>query len=198
MIPGAKYILDLPVYRLEEDDYYRQREAFVERTMIPEGREDTEFLRQHYAKNRDADARIRDHLARIYGGAWPYNEIIGFIQLHVFGTQIRGEYWGVDAKHIVRTRRKVFKWRTWKLAPEMDLPRNGSDAEIFGVIRAYVERCRCELPTRVIDASALSGLGPHVRWNDWLRDGSTFGAPPSPAPKAFKRRPASTKRPRKA
>ena len=40
-----------------------------------------------------------------FGGAWKYNEIIGYIRLHFLGNQIRGEYWGVKAMCQVRTRR---------------------------------------------------------------------------------------------
>ena len=179
MMPGAKYFLDIPVYRLPEADYYLQRERYIESIFFPEDDPTTaELNRRSKANDPQRWGTRYDIFAKIYGGPWDYNEIIGFIRLHFFGSQIRGDYWSTDAKRIVRTRKKLFKWRTWKLAPEMELPENGTNAEIYETVRKYVQRCAQEIPGRCIFTRDLDVLGPHVDWNGLLQDGSNYGPQP--------------------
>ena len=176
-MPGSKYLMDLAVYRLSEADYYRQRTAFIEERLYPNDDPLTaETRRKLKAKDPNSDAFIVDHCENLYGGAWCYNEIIGFIDLHVFGTQVRGEYWRSGEKRIIRTRKKLFKFQTWKLGGEMDLPMNGTNAEIFAVIREYVRRCELELKGRHVDTRSLDLLGPFVDWNSFLRQSADLGA----------------------
>ena len=47
----------LPVYRLPEEQYYRERNAYVDRLLEPTG-------------NREMDDSFRGHLEKIYGGPW--------------------------------------------------------------------------------------------------------------------------------
>jgi hypothetical protein len=53
---------------------------------------------------------------------------------------------------------------TWKLAPEVDIPRDATDGDIFGAVREYVDDCRAELKGRYIDDTQLATLGPHINW----------------------------------
>ena len=106
----------------------------------------------------------RQRIGRSFGGMWRYNEIIGYIRLHFLGTQIRGEYYAVRAKRIVRTRRKEFEYKTWNLAGEISIPPDASNEEIFDAVRRYVGRCRGVLTRRVVDDESLEALGPHIDW----------------------------------
>ena len=92
----VKIVLDVPVYRLPEAEYYRQREAYVNEAVHP---------------GSHAETYMRDHMSDVFGGCWSFNEIVGYIRLHFLGGQIRGEYFGVAAKRIVRTRRKRFEYK---------------------------------------------------------------------------------------
>jgi len=98
------FFFDVPVYRLGEDNYYSELNDYIQNRMYPSGyaRENEEF----FIRNPDQKTQHENHIRETYGGAWNYNEIVGFIRLHFVGSQIRGEYWGVNAKRICRTRRK--------------------------------------------------------------------------------------------
>jgi hypothetical protein len=146
------YFFDVPVYRLPEDRYYTERSAFVERLMRPIG--DTQL-----------DAEFRGHLEQMYGGPWQFNEIIGYIRLFFLGSQVRGEYWGVQRKRFVRTRKKTMLWLEQKLVPEMEIPSNASSAETLKIISEYLRRCKAHLKGRVVDDSLFATLGPFVNWN---------------------------------
>ena len=158
------FFLDLPVYRLPEDKYYKQREAYinevtgstessVEETMA-RGK-DPDFARQLY---------WREHVSERYGGMWRYNEIIGHIRLFFFMTQVRGEYYAVKAKRIGRTRKKLLEFKTWTLSAEVNIPAGASSPEIFEAVRKYVDRCKQELRGRYVDDAQLDTLGPHIDW----------------------------------
>jgi hypothetical protein len=168
MHKGNFYILDLPVYRLPEDQYNAERNAYVDRKMrqillstAPEHPATADNL-------SDRETSIRDFFFKQYGGIWRYNEIIGYLRLYFLGSQVRAEYWRVTAKRIVRSRRKCFTFWQWKLAPEAELPINGTSSEIYWVVIDYIKNCRTSLPGRYIDATPLITLGPHLDWYQLL------------------------------
>ncbi|MBA2587607.1 MAG: hypothetical protein H0U98_03185 [Alphaproteobacteria bacterium] len=117
----------------------------------------------------DASARgrslaLQGHLENSYGGPWRFNEVIGHIRLNFLGSQIRGEYFGVSAKRVLRTRKKLFLYKTHKLAPEVSLPFKASNNQIWDAVQEYIEDCRSELRGRYVDAELLSTIGPHIDW----------------------------------
>lgn len=146
MTTATRHIFDLPVYRIPRDRYYDERDAFINKHAEPE-----------------AGASFRDHLERVYGGPWEYNEIIGYIKLHFLGDQVRGEYFAVSKTRIVRTRRKLFEFQTWKLAPEITVNVESS-ATLLQSIYEYIDACRREIPRRHIDTEQFDALAPFVNW----------------------------------
>lgn len=165
MRKGFFYFLDLPVYRLPEDRYYKERDDYVDRVMI---RSKPSLNTSTAERMSQQDEAMRSRLFDSYGGAWRYNEIIGYVRLHLLGTQIRGEYWRVNKKRVVRTRNKVLEFWGWKLAPETDLPHFGTNAEIYQVILEHVDDCKRELKAHYLDSDQLTSLGPYIDWRALL------------------------------
>lgn len=162
------YFFDLPVYRLTADAYYAARSEYIDVLFRP-GSPDEQHLRELDRNNpRDKDW-FRDYLGKSYGGCWEFNEIIGYIRLHFLGTQIRGEYFSVNKKHIVRTRTKRFEFMTWKLAPEVEIEPPLGTAEIHDAICQYIIDCRREVPSRYIDTSQFDTIAPFVDWERLYR-----------------------------
>lgn len=164
----TKYFFDVPVYRLTKDKFYSDRKNYIEKMMYPGSPQESENLRRMYAENPRQKQSFENHLYDYYGGAWEYNEIIGWILLHFLDDQIRGEYWAVKSKRIVRTRRKIFEYKTWKLAPEIDVDEEATNPEIFNLINQYLLDCNKELRGRYIDVSRLDRLGPFVDWRSLI------------------------------
>lgn len=159
-------LFDLPVYRLKEDKYYLERKVFVDKFLFGKNDERKGF----YIQNENLYRRYSAQLNERYGGKWDFNEIIGYIKLHFLGSQVRGEYWEVKAKRIVKTRKKYFEWRTHKLAPERELCRNKTNLEIYNEIIKYIDDCRKELPNkRYIDDKQLISLGPYIDWKKVIK-----------------------------
>ncbi len=142
---SVRYFLDLPVYRLAEDQYYQDRKAHLDQTLFPPGSPYSEQRRADEKENPGSLAGIRGYFEKSYGGRWRYNEIVGYIRLHFLGSQVRGEYYRVNRRRIVRTRTKQLECRTWKLAPEVEVPPDATYAEIFAAVVQYIDDCRAEV-----------------------------------------------------
>lgn len=98
------------------------------------------------------------------------NEIIGYIRLYFFGNQIRGEYWAVNSKRVVKTRKKILEYKTWKLALEIDLHWEPDSSSIFLQILKYLERCQKKLKGRYIDTCNFKAIGSYVNWKSMFEE----------------------------
>jgi hypothetical protein len=155
-------IITLPVYRLTSEKYYSQRDNAADKTIF--GGSDSGFKREYAKQDPDWYLTFKMHLNSAFGGAWSYNEVIGYIELHFMGNQVRGSYWQDNKKRFVKTRKKQFVYKTHKLCPEMSFSRKSNSKEIHEVVLAYVDSCRKELKDRYIDDSSLQNLGKHIDW----------------------------------
>jgi hypothetical protein len=159
-----KYFFDLPVYRLQEDDYYRQRDADIDKALYPPGASYSEEMRAREKANPQSFVSVRHHLTESYGGGWLFNEIIGYIRLHFLGGQIRGEYYSVDRRRIVKTRTRQFSQLTWKLVAEIEIDQPITDESVFRAVKQYIEDCKRKLPRRYIDTESFDTVAKHVSW----------------------------------
>jgi len=154
---AMRYFYDVPVYRLTEEEYLAAQDAFVDRCLA------------QYQLSKD-DNHVH-WLRTRYGGGWQYNEIIGFIRLHFLGSQIRGEYFKIRGKRVVKSRTKTFYFNHWKLVPEIEIPPDATSEKIFSLILRYLEDCRRELKRRYIDFELLKSIGPYVNWKRLYEEG---------------------------
>jgi hypothetical protein len=158
------FFFDIPVYRLSKDEYYSQRNKYIEQEMYsgpPEAINKKRELHKRYPYHK---LSYEECLVNNYGGQWDYNEIIGFIRLHFVGNQIRGEYYSVSAKIITKTRKKQFEFKAWNLVNEIDIPIDSNNFIIFKIICDCLENCGKKLKKRYIDTSLFKVIGPHVDW----------------------------------
>jgi hypothetical protein len=164
MSGAIRYICDLPIYRLGESEYYEQQRIWIDEQRYPADSPMRDSLICLDNENPARAEMVAEHFRESYGGSWLFNEIIGYVRLHFLGTQVRGEYYRVKAKRIVRTRRKQIEYRSWKLAPEIEIPDCASSDDIRQLIETYVNDCRAELPRRYIDDTILRTMGMYVDW----------------------------------
>ena len=168
-MPADFYFFDVPVYQIEEKKYYSERDRWVDQILFPPNDPYSSVRREKELQDPRSLVGSRDHLERSFGGCWRYNEIIGYIRLHFLGSQIRGEYYGVQKRRIVRTRRKILEYQAWKLAPEIDIPPKSKSSEILNLIVEYINDCRNELKGRFVDSRILDAIGPYVDWRGiWI------------------------------
>ena len=161
---GYKYFYDIPVYRIPEDRYYRERDAYIDSVLFPPNSASSPMLRQREQEQPNINARMREHLAESYGGCWLFNEIVGYLRLYFLGTQVRGEYYAPNRKRIVRSRTRVLDFQTWKLAPEVDIPLPITSVGVLEAVREYIKDCKRELPKRFIDDTLFEATCDHTDW----------------------------------
>jgi len=164
MNEAMRYFYDVPVYRLKEDKYYDERAAYIRNVLYPPHGPTAETRKKLLAKDPHADDFIIGRLQSSYGGPWRFNEAIGYIRLYFFGSQIRGEYYAVQRKRIIRTRTKTFEYLAHKVVPELDIPASAESKDIYAVILEYLHRCQTELKPRYVDIGLFCAVGPYVDW----------------------------------
>jgi hypothetical protein len=163
---GIVYFHDLPVYRLSEKAYYKRRDEEIS-AFVADAFSGLSFSPQ---QEQNLTLRMEQHYHDKYG-PWLFNEIIGYVRLHFLGSQVRGEYFSVERDRLLRTRTKTMVYRTHKLAPEEDVPRDATNEQILKVILDYVDQCRKEKPRRYFDDTWLRTIGPMVDWNTVMKSG---------------------------
>lgn len=163
------YFYDLPVYRLARERYYSERDAHIDAVVYQVGTSFETLRREQERKDPNAHIGIRGHLEKKYGGCWEFNEIIGYIRLHFLGTQVRGEYFASTKKRLVRSRNRTLEWKTWNLAPEVEIEKPHDSESVLSAVRQYIAACKKELSRRVIDDEAFEVVAPHVNWSSLLQ-----------------------------
>jgi hypothetical protein len=171
----AKYFFDVPVYRLEKEHYNQRRDKYVDDAMVVKNSRYSQEHRRMDEEDAVQNAMFRDYLRRSYGGCWRFNEIIGYIRLYFFGSQIRGEYFGVNKARMVKTRTKILEFQALKLVPEMDVPYPPRGNEILKTVREYLKRCKSALPRRHIDISMFEAVAPYIEWQQLYEDSVAQG-----------------------
>jgi hypothetical protein len=158
---ARRSFFDIPVYRVSREQYEADFDQFMAELDERTGGLDSKLDRE----DRVLAARRRDIFRRSFGGTWQFNEIVGYVRLHFLGGQVRGELWMPERKRLVKTRTRQLAWRTFKVVPEMDLPRNPTNQEVYDTITAYLEAVRQKYARRHLDTSVFERIGPFVDWN---------------------------------
>ncbi len=72
-----KFFFDIPVYRLTEERYYEERDAYVDKRMFPGPPQCDEDKKLYFENHPEKKIYHESYIINNYGGAWDYNEVIG-------------------------------------------------------------------------------------------------------------------------
>ena len=163
-----KVFFDIPIYRVTRSRYESEQRSFIQREMSADGDPNVQEM---YRRNPPQKKFMENHFWEVYGGCWRFNEIIGFIRLHFFFTQIRGEYWRVTAKKITKTRKKVFTYFGHNVTDEIEVPAGSTNRKIYTLIQKYLARAQRQRNLRkfYLDKSVFENVGPYVDWNTMIK-----------------------------
>jgi hypothetical protein len=151
MLGPKKYLFEIPIYRLSPDEYLKQREDFIN-------------------KNNNVPKIIAE---KEFGGDWRYNEIIGYIRIIYIPPddgRIIGELWWINAKRIVKTRRKIFKYAYGSKGEfeirQFEIRKATSNELIFKLLLDNVNNLKTgSFKKYHIDDSLFQLLGKFIDWN---------------------------------
>jgi hypothetical protein len=165
----VNYFYDLPIYRLSSERFDQDWDKFLQKRLYMWRDKPKEQIDEFYKRNPDLKIRFTQDARKMFGGPWRYNEIIGYIRLHFLGDQIRGEYWLVKAKKIVKTRKKIIDYCDHKIVPEKTIPRDATNSEILEIVMAYIGKAKKYLKKRYVDSEDFEKIGKYVDWKSLMK-----------------------------
>lgn len=155
-------LFEIPIYSCTQEQFIAHVTAQAEKDMasVPD------YNNGFWQEQRDQE--IKRHLKAVR-----YNELIGCIEIHAIGTQLRADYWFTNKKRIIigSPQKGVVSWRG-KLLESHYRGSKLSSQNIFKDFRKAITSTvndRERLKNRFVDLSAFDRCGPFVDWRALLR-----------------------------
>jgi len=115
------------------------------------------------------------HKERWY--SWRYNEIVGYINLYIMGSQFRGDIWLISAKRINKGITKK-KFRLLGKTFEKEIPKNKSSTEIFDfIIETLISHNKIQFKKYYFDLKTLKVIGQYVDWIELAKKLNSYTYP---------------------
>ena len=109
--------------------------------------------------------------------SWRYNEIVGYLNLYIMGSQFRGDMWFIDkqriSKGIIKKRFKLFG-KTF----EKEIPKQKSSIEIFEfIIETLIHHNKKEYKKYYFDLKTFKVIGQFVDWVELTKKLNSYTYP---------------------
>ena len=150
-------MFEISVYSCNQEQFISRVTANAEKVMatVPD------------YKNGFWQAQLKHEIQR-HSKPVRYNELIGCIEVHTIGSQLRADYWFTDKKRILigSQQKGVVKWRG-KLLEKHYSQSKLSSTDIFSDFRIALTTAigdNTKLKNRFIDLSAFNRCGPFIDW----------------------------------
>lgn len=143
---------EIPIYRCTIEQHSKEVELdyqkFAEKCHLMEDKE----IKSYYYPNM--------------WHSWHYNDVIGYLNLYIFGNEIRADLWKVNKERIGKgITKKPFKHFGKVL--ESKIPKNLNSTEIFEFIKLELTTLnRKKYKNRHFDLEALNTIGNFVNWKE--------------------------------
>jgi hypothetical protein len=162
-----KYFFEIPVYRCTPEQYKEELRLILEDIV-----QNFQFISKDLPEYDYTQNVQRSFEKRYYG--YDYNEVVGWIRLYIFGTQIRGiHYFETNLEN-----RNVYKKRLTKgirkkrfgeseKAFELTIEKGWCGDEIFSKLLQELEslnKTETPFPKRYFDLEQLKNAGPFIDW----------------------------------
>jgi hypothetical protein len=162
---SEKYFFEIAVYSCKENSFYnefeKRKQKYFDWLYESSGGVSREQAPHSYG-------HAEERFFQKYG-CWHYNQAVGWIRLYVLGTQIRGEYYFVEAKRIrLLMKEKKFVWRG--KAFELHFFPEDSSEKIHAEILVELELLHNERPFkgRYIDLEAFHEIASFINWRQLI------------------------------
>jgi hypothetical protein len=118
-----------------------------------------------------------DNFQRFKWYAWKYNDIIGYLNLYIMGTQFRSDIWLIDKQRINKGIIKKKFILHGKILEKM-VPLNRSSTEIFEfIINSLTELNKRDYKKYHFDLSTFKVAGQFVDWIELTKKLNSFAYP---------------------
>ena len=152
-------VFEIPIYRLNNEDFETELDNYITK-QIPFTKE--ELTRMSGKKN--AYENMFQELKSINDYNWKFNEIVGWLTLHLNHEVVFGEIFLKDAKRINKNSSKKIKFHDCGFKIRFD--QNRSNKELFDQISEKIDELSKSklLKKRHIDKLKFETIGPFIDW----------------------------------
>ena len=158
---------EIPIYRVPQSKHTAEQQLEKEKLAKPENK----LIAPESYKSAEA------FFERELWYPWRYNEIIGYLDLFIMGTQFRADYWKVKKQRYNRgiTAKKFLYWGK---AIEKQIPQIANSAEIYQLMKdAISESNKRDFNNFYFDMSVFNVIGLFVDWKDLSKKLNSFSYP---------------------
>ncbi|MCP4050264.1 MAG: hypothetical protein GY730_06120 [bacterium] len=159
-MPKELYFFELPIYRTNREKFDKEVNEYIDKEFSKLNSCSKKLFEKNPTKKLTREHQDRE----AYGNIWEYNDIIGYIKLYFYGTQVRGEYWSVKALRIVKTKKKDFICKDWSFGPAISIHFENDSVGIYNKIIELINSLKKLLKSRFIDTSKFDVIGPYIDW----------------------------------
>ncbi len=146
---------EIPIYRISNKKYLEEMNSMREKyySNYPGVKEGIYF------------ESFKNLIEQQHWYPWRYNEVIGYLNLYIFGSQFRIDYWLVSNQRINKGIRKK-KFVYWGKTYEATIRKNKNSAEIFEWILEQLEKLQNErrFKKRYFDLRTFKVVGKFIDW----------------------------------
>lgn len=156
---NEKYIFSIPIYTCSEEEYERKRDVYFRKNLV-----------KYSVRNDKQSLNLFESAFYKYlWSPWKYNQVIGFIEIFVWGKDIRGELYFEESKRI-SIHSKKRRYELQGKAFEMGVYFVQQTDNIFKNLSAHLEYLKNEKPYkgRYIDLNRFYEIGPYINWRALL------------------------------
>jgi len=119
-ITDNKYIFTIPIYVCSENSYNKRREQYYQK----------QYKKYCFKDDEEKRKEFNYVFAKFLWRPWKYNQIVGFIDIFIWGKDIRGDLYYVDSNWIgVLLKKKRFEF--YGKAFELGIHSERSSKEIY-------------------------------------------------------------------
>jgi len=158
------YIFDIPVYRCRKERYYIEMGEAVEKHK-KECFEWPGFSRKRKS-SRETLSRVEADVRTAFGGAWEFNQIIGWVRLFPENNGLGAHVWFVEGRRLTRKMRKLFRLQAMSSCPLNYSPPPADSLQIFRDLLKGLEDMAKQRPLKehYLDLSVLRRTAPFIDW----------------------------------
>ena len=156
-----RYFFEIPIYRISHERFNQKYDSALQRYW-ERLEELSGFKRDKFPET--SRLNTEQHFWETYGGPWHYNQVIGWMRLHILGSQIRGELWWMVGKRFHRKSRNQIK--CLGKAFEIHFFPDESSEQIFARIEQEFEQFqnKWRRKGRIMDLECFRTLASCIDW----------------------------------
>lgn len=131
-----------------------------------------------YMKSEEQKWESPDNFHQFKWYPWKYNEIIGYLNLHIMGSQFRSDVWFIERKRIDKGLVKK-KFKLLGKASEKEIPKGKSSSQIFNFVIENLEQLNKtkEYKKYHFDLKTLKVAGQFIDWVELTSKLNSFAYP---------------------